>query len=62
LTVFNDNKRGQWMCIICIEYGKKLITRDEAWRILSEMSSDVSKKHLAEIEALIEEERDYDDT
>ena len=44
------------MCIICIEYQKQLITINEARRILSEMSPEISDKHLSEIEELLSDE------
>lgn len=50
------------MCIICIDYQKQLLTIPEVRRILTEMHQDLDPEHLLEIEEMLKEEREYDDT
>lgn len=50
------------MCIICIEFQKQLITVNEARGILSEMQSGMDPNHLVEVEKMLKEEREYDDS
>lgn len=50
------------MCIICVEFQKQLITIQETRRILAEMHGVIEPKHLLEIEEMLKEEREYDDT
>ena len=50
------------MCMICIEFQKQLITVNEARGILSEMQSGMDPNHLVEVEKMLKEEREYDDS
>lgn len=50
------------MCIICIDFQKQLITVNEARSILSEMQSSIDDDHLVEVEEMLKEEREYDDS
>ena len=50
------------MCIICVDFQKQLITIREARGILSEMQSTIDPKHLIEIERMLKEEQEYDDS
>ena len=50
------------MCIICVEFQKQLITTNEARGILSEMQSTIEPEHLVEIERMLREEQEYDDS
>lgn len=44
------------MCLICVEYQMNRMTRNEAKRMLGEMSSRLSDEHILEIEEMIKEE------
>ena len=45
------------MCLICVEYNKKKLTLDEAWKNLHEMYDTIGEEHTWEvIEKLWEEE------
>jgi hypothetical protein len=44
------------MCIICIDYQKRLISADEAWRNAGEVVTDL--RHLFEIKAMIEKDEE----
>jgi hypothetical protein len=50
------------MCIICVEFQKQLINVNEARGILSEMQVGMDPDHLVEIEEMLKEEQEYDDS
>jgi hypothetical protein len=43
------------MCLICVEFDKSAMNLAEARRALGEMRADLDKKHVAEVEAKLDE-------
>jgi len=59
------------MCMICVEYQKGIITVDEVRGILSEVRGPAlnnpwveaeDREHILQIEDMLKEDREYDDT
>lgn len=53
------------MCLICLDLKNSFITIQEARNILKEIGPEIRKKdpeHLLELDELLKENREYDDT